>query len=32
MGNSCGTANFENLKENVCLKEKNKEWEVEMPE
>lgn len=32
MGNSCGTANFENLKENKCLKEKNKEWEVAIPE
>jgi len=32
MGNSHGTANFENLKEKERLKEKNKEWEVAIPE
>jgi hypothetical protein len=31
-GNSRGTANFENLKQNECLKEKSKEWEVAIPE
>lgn len=31
MGNSNGKANFENLKENDCLKDKNKELDVTIP-
>jgi len=32
MVTSRGTAKFENLKENECLKEKNKEWEFAITE